>query len=65
MTTIIMIASIVAAGSIAAALAFQFGTRATIAAIDDGAVRFLTADEYDEFDRLMELVLAGKDDDPL
>ena len=64
MTTIIYIASLIAAGGLIAALAFQFGTRATIAAIDAGAMLFLTDAEYDEFERLMELVLAGKDDNP-
>ena len=64
MTPIIYIASIVAAGGLIAALAFQFGTRSTMAAIDAGAMLFLTDAEYDEFERLMELVLAGKDDNP-
>ena len=64
MTTIIYIASLIAAGVLIAALAFQFGTRATMAAIDAGAMLFLTDAEYDEFERLMELVLAGKDDNP-
>ena len=64
MTTIIYIASLIAAGVLIAALAFQFGTRSTMAAIDAGAMLFLTDAEYDEFERLMELVLAGKDDNP-
>ena len=64
MTTIIYIASLIAAGGLIAALAFQFGRRATMAAIDAGAMLFLTDAEYDEFERLMELVLAGKDDNP-
>ncbi len=64
MTPIIYIASLIAAGVLIAALAFQFGTRATMAAIDAGAMLFLTDAEYDEFERLMELALAGKDDNP-
>lgn len=64
MNLFVIIASIVAAGVIIAALAFQFGTRATMAAIDDGVARFLTEAERDEFERLMEQVLAGKDDNP-
>ncbi len=64
MTTIIYIASLIAAGGLIAALAFQFGTRATMAAIDDGAARFLTEAERNELIWLMGIVLAGKDDNP-
>ncbi len=41
MTTTIMIASIIAAGGIIAALAFQFGVRAAMNAIYDGAALIL------------------------